>query len=167
MVLFLGPTDDLARPSSKQTIRVSRCGLRLPPFGSIVTKTASSVFWRHCPHSQLGIRIRRLLTDRGPCYKSRAFRASVSSMASAPAPTHHVPTARPNSLFKLRCASERNAHYSNCAARVSVTLTLIPLANTANDTCLARCFSTTAIDPRLVWVAFRRSAALPTIGTPC
>jgi hypothetical protein len=39
-------------------------------------------------------------------------------MASAPAPTHHVPTARPNSLFKLRCASERNAHaYPTCQHR--------------------------------------------------
>ena len=59
-------------------------------------------------YESLGIKVERVMTDNGSCYKSFAFRRPASGSASgtfAPGPTPQKPMARPSALSKLLCAS--------------------------------------------------------------
>ena len=67
---------------------------------------ASAVAFLHAAvayYATLGIRIRRLLTDNGHCYRSGAFREACLQLGFAitsRAPTHLAPTAKPNASSK-------------------------------------------------------------------
>ena len=59
-------------------------------------------------YARLGIKIRRVLTDNGPCYRSASSAAVAATSASnraSPAPTHPTPTAKPNALSRPLCAN--------------------------------------------------------------
>ena len=60
-------------------------------------------------YESLGVKVERVMTDNGSCYKSFAFRKALQAArpagTSAPGPTRPRPTARPSASSRPACAS--------------------------------------------------------------
>ena len=103
----------------------------------------------------IGVRIDRVMTDNGSCYRSRAFAkacATSPSNTSPPGPTPHRPTARPSASSRPRCAS-------------GPTLPPSKPQSSAKPSSQSGSIATTGIDPMLASQKCRPSAASVSIGT--
>jgi transposase InsO family protein len=56
-------------------------------------------------YAKLGVRVERIMTDNGSCYRSKTFRTACKQRKFSPCPTHPKPMARPNASSKPRYAN--------------------------------------------------------------
>jgi transposase InsO family protein len=88
-------------------------------------------------YRKLGIRIERVMTDNGSCYRSRAFARACRALGLkhfAPGPTRPKPTARRNASFSRACANgptgapikPQSSEKTNCPTGCIITIGIVP-----------------------------------------